>query len=772
MRNKKLIILLLICIAAVISVMVYRGISKKEKNPQESVVTTGQAARAVALLQASVEECGAAENHFAKSEEWYVPYMNLLYDRGYFNEKQTMPSDNEAASGFTYEKLGNLFENMGITNRELLSYVKNNKPAKAITNSDWAVIFEKLAAHIADGQTQMEEFNVVATVSNVSSLEPWNVVTTKGNYVFTGLSMDYYIDKRIRVIAKDSQILCVKEIVSREISYPNTLVTSVESGRMSVFLNGVIRTFEMDDTSVSATNAIMDIALKEGRVTDYHKKENYVSGKLLKYTDNSVDVEGQGVFEIGEGFRIYKTYGNIEDRTLYDLVVGYDVQRFVVEDGKVCAVLIDRNFVAENIRVVIKNNGFKDIYHDSVVVSSDKEFEFSYGGERRNFEAGAEYTISQDSRYLENGTLKITPAGSDGKITIKSLERGYGTPSYRGTIEIMKTDEGLVVINELSLEEYLYAVVPSEMPYTYNAEALKAQAVCARSYAYRHMLSNAYAYLGAHVDDSTRFQVYNNSSEQTSASQAVNDTYGQIMTYNAEPISAFFYSTSCGSGTDALIWGGSGYEYIKGRLLTLESSVMDLTDEIQFKVFITTNYDTFDMEYSWYRWNVTVPLSQITQGINQNLSSLYSSGPEKILTQEGDDYISKEISSVGNVLSMETGTRGTGGVLNYMIIHGDEASVMIKTESFIRNIFNLSGLVINKNDGSTIDTFTSLPSAFFAIEEVKEGDVLTGYRLYGGGYGHGAGMSQNGANTMGNNGMGYEEILNFFYDSIKIENIY
>ena len=348
----------------------------------------------------------------------------------------------------------------------------------------------------------------------------------------------------------------------------------------------------------------------------------------------------------------------------------------------------------------------------------------------------------------------------------------FRSPSYRGTIEIMKTESGLVIINELPLEEYLYAVVPSEMPYTYNAEALKAQAICARSYAYKHMLSNAYAYLGAHVDDSTRFQVYNNSSEQATTNQAVNDTYGQIMTCNGEPISAFFYSTSCGSGTDALIWGGSGYDYIKGRLLTLEASTLDLTDEKQFKMFIMNNYDTFDREYSWYRWNVTVPLETITQSVNEKVASLYASGPEKVLTLEGENYVSREISSVGNVLSMETGTRGTGGVLNEIVIHGDEATVMIKTESFIRNIFNLSGIAIHKNDESIVDTFTSLPSAYFAIEEVREGEALTGYRLNGGGYGHGAGMSQNGANTMGNNGMGYQDILNFFYSNITIESIY
>jgi stage II sporulation protein D len=65
----------------------------------------------------------------------------------------------------------------------------------------------------------------------------------------------------------------------------------------------------------------------------------------------------------------------------------------------------------------------------------------------------------------------------------------------------------------------------------------------------------------------------------------------------------------------------------------------------------------------------------------------------------------------------------------------------------------------------------SLPSAFFCLEEVWDGENLTGYQIYGGGYGHGVGMSQNGAKTMANMGMGYEEILNFFYPGTEISNI-
>ena len=76
-------------------------------------------------------------------------------------------------------------------------------------------------------------------------------------------------------------------------------------------------------------------------------------------------------------------------------------------------------------------------------------------------------------------------------------------PSYRGHIELLRTADGIAVVNELPLEEYLYSVVPSEMPASYPLEALKAQAICARTYAYGHMLRAGYPRYGAHVDDST-----------------------------------------------------------------------------------------------------------------------------------------------------------------------------------------------------------------------------------------------------------------------------
>ena len=141
------------------------------------------------------------------------------------------------------------------------------------------------------------------------------------------------------------------------------------------------------------------------------------------------------------------------------------------------------------------------------------------------------------------------------KIILKSVNRNQGIPAYRGTLELVNTEKGIVVVNELSLEEYLYSVVPSEMPASYPEEALCAQAICARTYAYAHMQNAAFPEFGAHVDDSTSYQVYNNILEQERTTTAVKDTYGKLLfTGQGELAGTYYYSTSCGIGSDANVW--------------------------------------------------------------------------------------------------------------------------------------------------------------------------------------------------------------------------
>ena len=230
-------------------------------------------------------------------------------------------------------------------------------------------------------------------------------------------------------------------------------------------------------------------------------------------------------------------------------------------DGKLCAALLERPFDARTIRVLLMDTGFKNLFHkkaelelncDARLVCKNDDGD----SKESTLKKGEVLTLTAEDERLKHGRMTIIPEKEEG-ITICSLERAQGQPVYSGSLEIKKEEEGLVLINELYLEDYLKKVVPSEMPASYEKEALKTQAVCARTYAYRQIQGNTYGAYGAHVDDSTSFQVYNNTQTNERTDQAVDETYGQLLTFDGEPIDAFYYSTSCGLGAVVSFWGNT-----------------------------------------------------------------------------------------------------------------------------------------------------------------------------------------------------------------------
>ncbi len=93
---------------------------------------------------------------------------------------------------------------------------------------------------------------------------------------------------------------------------------------------------------------------------------------------------------------------------------------------------------------------------------------------------------------------------------------------------------------------------------------------------------------------------------------------------------------------------------------------------------------------------------------------------------------------------------------------------MLHRQSAVREALGNSGMVIAFPDGRTVTNWKMLPSAFFYMEEQRDGEVLTGYILHGGGYGHGAGMSQSGACGLIRDGKTYEEALAYFYPGTEL----
>ncbi len=382
---------------------------------------------------------------------------------------------------------------------------------------------------------------------------------------------------------------------------------------------------------------------------------------------------------------------------------------------------------AENplIRVIIKTNGFKQIAHQVVELSAEHGLIIETSA-RQELRPGEILSITPDYELFQNGAIRIKTKADSDRITVHSLNRGYGIPSYRGEIELFSTAEGIVIVNEVPVEEYLYAVVPSEMPASYEPEALKCQAICARSYAYCQMSVYGYPEYYAHVDDSVSYQVYGNSAEQESTTKAVNDTAGKKVWYQGNVVKTYYYSTSCGHSTSIEAWG---------------SELNDSNQYLQGVSICDAEGKAYEETLPWYKWKTTIPCDTLCNLIELN------TGQE-----------------IGELENIEITEQGIGGVALQLTITGTTKTVTVETENKIRSALGGSGYEITKQDGSVIKSTKLLPSAFFTI--AKNGK---NYIIEGGGYGHGIGMSQNGANQMAKAGMSHEQILTFFYPGTKVE---
>lgn len=157
------------------------------------------------------------------------------------------------------------------------------------------------------------------------------------------------------------------------------------------------------------------------------------------------------------------------------------------------------------------------------------------------------------------GAVEVRPLSSAGSVKITD---GY---AYRGAIRVMKSPQrwGLTVVNVVPVEEYLYGVVGKEMSPSWHREALKAQAVAARTYAISH--KNYFASRGFDMTDDTSSQIYAGiNGESPSVIAAVDATRGEILTYGGKPIDAFFCSTAGGwTENSENVWG-SRIPYLRG----------------------------------------------------------------------------------------------------------------------------------------------------------------------------------------------------------------
>lgn len=608
--------------------------------------------------------------------------------------------------------------------------------------------------------------------------------------------VDQYLDKGIQVLLCDQEILYITAVTTEKMVIHNVWISKGVEQQVETFVNGLYKTF--DTKYIAPENKIEkvigDITIENQRIVQISVKPDKIEGKVLQTAKDFIEIEGYGKLPLEEDFRIYKLYGDLSIEPTSSILVGYENTDFIVSGGKISAALITESIKAENIRVLIRTSKFKDVVHDQVVLTASSDFIISNKKDKKKYSAGDKVTIEEDNEMLKEGRITVEPVDDGGRIELLSIERSQGTPKYRGRIEIAENGKGLLVVNELPLEEYLYSVIPSEMPTYYGMEALKVQAVCARSYAYKHLLANSLSEYGAHVDDSVSYQVYNNISENEDAVLAVKDTYGKVIEYDGEVIIAYYFSTSCGHTSEASsVWANNvEMPYLNGKLMVLEEKgegaeaeqelekkYQDLSTEESFKSFITSKIPTIDSDFNWYRWKVAMSVKDIKKVINNSLAARYNANPNLILTmteeaKDGNEAVfeSLPVDTVGDVVDISVLKRDRSGIITELLITGSEKTIKVLTEYNIRVLLAPTYDTVIRQDESKVDKLSLLPSAFFRISKKEKEGKLSSIVLTGGGYGHGVGMSQNGVKALADAGKEYDEIVAYFYEGTKIGFIY
>jgi len=513
--------------------------------------------------------------------------------------------------------------------------------------------------------------------------------------------------------------------------------------------------------------------------------------KILAIKDNEIELLNIGILYYNESSEFLldkdssinpisfsKIYIGMEDvLVLYDNTSNYLI-----------SLTITKEYDFSRMRVAIRRD-INDITNDATMYYSSLNlntfsirvsvFDGSYITTLNSSNLNIE--INNNKLTLKNNEVELITTSS--RIVIDSLDNNEIHLVNRGrhyaeTIEIVLTPDGILVVNDLNLDAYLTKVVPSEMPAGWELEALKAQAVAARTYACMDLLSRRKQSDGYAVDDSVASQVYNNINAQPKSTQAVYETAGEVMLYEGQPIQAYYSSTSCGLMSGVL---PDGYAvtlpYIQGKNLAREDNGdiinFDPSDESSMLAFFKRiKMNTPDLNSSNHRWKITMTFE------NARVMANNGAARGRLNEKIGNQYIPTEDVDVGEVKRVYVYERHVSGVVLILAIETINKTYYYLGQYNIRFYFNPAsaganiGLYTATNNMSDYGNnptmnIASHRSGFFAIE--TSGDSFT---FYGGGFGHGSGMSQYGANGMASMGNTYKDILLTYYTDVRIVNVY
>ena len=324
-------------------------------------------------------------------------------------------------------------------------------------------------------------------------------------------------------------------------------------------------------------------------------------------------------------------------------------------------------------------------------------------------------TKSKRQQTADRRVFKATGTSASDCIAIATDKAGLNKACYNGEFIVTANGNKLNAINVIDIEDYLRGVVPYEIGKLDESkfEALKAQAVAARTYAYKHFGSRVAQGFDVYAD--TRDQVYKGLHSATELTdKAVRETEGVVMTYNGEFITAYYHST-CGGETEGVVtWGRPDHPYLKN------------------KPDLRPDGTPWCRESNYTEWTREFTEDELRDLFQINAKEAKANVP-----------------SFSSIKSMHIQDTLKSGRIHTLVIETNNGSFTAKADK-IRWLFKRGG--------------TILPSSFFRIH--KNGNE---WILKGKGFGHGVGLCQMGARARAQAGQSYIQILTHYYPGITLE---
>ena len=350
------------------------------------------------------------------------------------------------------------------------------------------------------------------------------------------------------------------------------------------------------------------------------------------------------------------------------------------------------------------------------------------------------------------GPVEIT--SNYGLLGVTGLKRAGKQALYHGAFELTPNSNGTFnLVNMIEVEDYLKGVVPNEMPVSFGLEALKAQSVAARNYVLSPRTKSSKNY---DVVDSVASQVYfGANTEKALSNQAVKETEGIVAIYDWDLILAQYSSTAGGytesysnafSDPKTKAFPSSEKPYLKARADIIGQT--PLNSEKAASEYYKSKPDAYDIRSPYFRWEREWDAQELKKALETTLISQSTTGFVHPAFKKGD--------KLDDLVELKVIRRGDSGKIIEMEVVTRSQKYKIYKELVVRRLLTKDG--------------KALPSANVVFDNIQdENGNLISVHAYGGGFGHGVGMSQYGAGFMGSEmHLPYEKILQHYYTGITL----